>query len=342
MALSRHRRSSASGDYWPGFVDAMATLLLVMTFLLSIFMIAQYFVTQESSGKDNALARLTRQIAQLTELLSLEKGQSKSLKDELAALQASLAGAEAENQRLSGAVDLGTSQAGDAEGRVKVLTSELEGQKEISSEALARVEILNQQMLSLRRQIASLQAALDQSEQKENESQTRIEDLGKRLNVALARKVQELSRYRSDFFGRLRDILGDRDDVKIVGDRFVFQSEVLFPAASASLTQEGVGALEPLARAIRQLSTQIPDDIDWVLQIDGHTDKNPINSPVFPSNWELSFGRALSVLRVFSAEGVPSKRLVAAGFGEFRPIDTGDSREALQRNRRIELKLTTR
>ncbi len=342
MARSRNRRGSATADYWPGFVDAMATLLLVMTFLLSIFMIAQYFVTQESSGKDSALARLTRQIAQLTELLSLEKGQSKSLKDELAALQASLAGTEAENERLSGVVNLGTEKAGDAEGRMATLTTELEGQKEISSEALARVEILNQQMLSLRRQIASLQAALDESEKKEVDSQTRIEDLGKRLNVALARKVQELSRYRSDFFGRLRDILGERDDVKIVGDRFVFQSEVLFPPASASLTQEGVEALEPLARAIRQLSTQIPDDIDWVLQIDGHTDKNPINSPVFPSNWELSFGRALSVLRVFSAEGVASKRLVAAGYGEFRPIDTGDSREALQRNRRIELKLTTR
>lgn len=342
MALSRNRRGSGSGDYWPGFVDAMATLLLVMTFLLSIFMIAQYFVTQESSGKDNALARLTRQIAQLTELLSLEKSQSKSLKDELAALTATLAGAEAENQRLSGVVDLGAEKAGNAAGRVKALTSELEGQKEISSEALARVEILNQQMLALRRQIASLQSALDESEKKETESQTRIEDLGKRLNVALARKVKELSRYRSDFFGRLRDILGNRDDVKIVGDRFVFQSEVLFPPASASLTGEGIAALEPLARAIRQLSTQIPDDIDWVLQIDGHTDKNPINSPVFPSNWELSFGRALSVLRVFSAEGVESKRLVAAGFGEYRPIDTGDSPEALQRNRRIELKLTTR
>ena len=156
MALARNRRGSASGDYWPGFVDAMATLLLVMTFLLSIFMIAQYFVTQESSGKDNALARLTRQIAQLTELLSLEKTQAKSLKDELAALQASLAGTEAENQRLSSAINLGSEKAGDAESRVQSLTGELEGQKEISSEALARVEILNQQMLALRRQIASL------------------------------------------------------------------------------------------------------------------------------------------------------------------------------------------
>ncbi|MEO0619914.1 MAG: peptidoglycan -binding protein [Pseudomonadota bacterium] len=342
MALSRNRRGGSSTDYWPGFVDAMATLLLVMTFLLSIFMIAQYFVTQESSGKDNALARLTRQIAQLTELLSLEKSQAKTLKDELSALQASLAGAEAENDRLSGVIDLGNANAGDKDGTISSLRSDLEGQKEISSEALARVEILNQQMLSLRRQIASLQAALGESERKESESQTRIEDLGKRLNVALARKVQELSRYRSDFFGRLRDILGERDDVKIVGDRFVFESEVLFPAGGASLTGGGVQALEPLARAIRQLSSKIPDDIDWVLQIDGHTDRNPINSPEFPSNWELSFARALSVLRLFQAEGVPPQRLVAAGYGEFRPIDTGTSREALQRNRRIELKLTTR
>ncbi|MEL6422081.1 MAG: peptidoglycan -binding protein [Pseudomonadota bacterium] len=341
MALARNRRGSST-DYWPGFVDAMATLLLVMTFLLSIFMIAQYFVTQEASGKDNALARLTRQIAQLTELLSLEQSQSRSLKDELAALQASLAGAEAENSRLTGQIDLGQEKAGDAEGRASSLASELEGQKEISSEALARVEILNQQMLALRRQIASLQSALSESERKESESQTRIDDLGKRLNVALARKVQELSRYRSDFFGRLREILGERDDVKIVGDRFVFESEVLFAAGSASLTGEGANALEPLARAIRQLSGRIPEDIDWVLQIDGHTDRNPINSAEFPSNWELSFARALSVLRLFQAEGVLPQRLVAAGYGEFRPIDDGNSRLALQRNRRIELKLTTR
>jgi len=342
MALSRNRRGSVSADYWPGFVDAMATLLLVMTFLLSIFMIAQYFVTQESSGKDSALTRLTRQIAQLTELLSLEKSEAKSLKDELAVLSASLAGAESENRRLTGVVDLGNEKAGSAAGQVSALTARLEGQTEISSEALGRVEILNQQMLALRRQIASIQAALGESERKETDSQTRIEDLGKRLNLALARKVQELSRYRSDFFGRLREILKDRDDVKIVGDRFVFQSEVLFPAGSASLTGQGVEALQPLARAIRQLSARIPDDIDWVLQIDGHTDRNPINTPEFPSNWELSFGRALSVLRVFSAEGVEERRLVAAGFGEFRPIDTGSSVAALQRNRRIELKLTTR
>ena len=251
----------------------MATLLLVMTFLLSIFMIAQYFVTQESSGKDSALARLTRQIAQLTELLSLEKGQAKSLKDELAALTATLAATESENKRLSGIVDLGNEKAGSAEGRVSALTEELDAQKKLSSEALTRVELLNQQMLALRRQIASLQSALQESEQKASESEGRIEDLGKRLNVALARKVQELSRYRSDFFGRLRDLLGNRKDVKIVGDRFVFQSEVLFPSGSAELTGEGINALAPIARAIRQLATQIPDDIDWVLRIDGHTDK---------------------------------------------------------------------
>ncbi|MGI9407277.1 MAG: peptidoglycan -binding protein [Hyphomicrobiaceae bacterium] len=342
MALARTRRGSTASDYWPGFVDAMATLLLVMTFLLSIFMIAQYFVTQESSGKDSALARLTRQIAQLTELLSLEQGQTKSLKEELAALTATLATTESENKRLAGVIDLGNEKAGSAEGRAAALTSQLDEQKEISSEALAQVEILNQQMLALRRQIASLQSALEESEQKASESETRIEDLGKRLNIALARKVQELSRYRSDFFGRLREILGNRDDVKIVGDRFVFESEVLFPSGSAELTGEGLQALGPLARAIRQLSTKIPDDIDWILRIDGHTDRRPISSAEFPSNWELSFSRALSVLRLFNAEGVESKRLVAAGFGEFRPIDEGSSAEALQRNRRIELKLTTR
>lgn len=342
MAYARARRHAGGSDYWPGFVDAMATLLLVMTFLLSAFMIAQYFVTQEVSGKDNALKRLTRQIAQLTELLALEKGQTKSLEDELAALSASLASTQLENHRLSELLTAGEEKSGSAEATASQLKSELTEQKDLSDEALAKVELLNQQLLALRRQIASLEAALDASEEKDKESQARIADLGKRLNVALAKKVQELSRYRSDFFGRLRDLLAKRKDVRVVGDRFVFQSEVLFPSGLAELTPDGFNALEPLARAIRNLERQIPGDIDWVLRVDGHTDIRPINTPEFPSNWELSSARALSVVSFLISRGVRPKRLVAAGFGEHQPIDRGTSETSLRRNRRIELKLTTR
>ena len=229
MAYARARRHTGGSDYWPGFVDAMATLLLVMTFLLSVFMIAQYFVTQEVSGKDTALKRLTRQIAQLTELLALEKGQKKSLEEELSALSASLASTESDRERLSGLVGIGTGRAEEAEARANQLGGELEGQRTITNEALAKVELLNQQILALRRQIDSLAAALDASEQKAAASKARIEDLGARLNVALARQVEELKAYRSDFFGRLRQLLEKRRDVRVVGDRFVFESEVLFP-----------------------------------------------------------------------------------------------------------------
>ncbi|RYE77803.1 MAG: OmpA family protein, partial [Hyphomicrobiales bacterium] len=170
--------------------------------------------------------------------------------------------------------------------------------------------------------------------------QTRIADLGSRLNVALAQRVQELSRYRSDFFGRLREILSDRENIRIVGDRFVFQSEVLFDAGQAEISTEGQTELAKLGDAIKQLETEIPADVNWVLRIDGHTDKRPINTPQFPSNWELSAARAISVAKYLIAQGVSASRLVPAGFGEFTPLDTGETEDAYRRNRRIEFKLT--
>ena len=173
-------------------------------------------------------------------------------------------------------------------------------------------------------------------------SDLKIADLGSRLNIALAQRVQELSRYRSDCFGRLREILGNRPDVRIVGDRFVFQSEVLFAPGSADLSDNAKKQLLPVAQALKDISSKIPSDINWVLRVDGHTDKRPITTAQFPSNWELSTARAISVVRFFMDQGIPANRLVAAGFGEYQPIDTGDSEAAYRRNRRIELKLTER
>jgi chemotaxis protein MotB len=202
------------------------------------------------------------------------------------------------------------------------------------------VSLLNQQLSALRTQITALEEALNASEAKAAESKTQVEDLGRRLNVALAQRVQDLSRYRSDFFGRLREILEGRSDVRIVGDRFVFQSEVLFGAGEATISPEGRAELAKLAVAVKQLETEIPDDVNWVLRIDGHTDKRPINTPQFPSNWELSAARAISVAKYLISQGVSAQHLVPAGFGEFSPIDGGDSEEAYARNRRIEFKLT--
>ncbi len=339
MALSRSRRSNAGNEYfWPGYVDVLSTLLLVVTFLLSIFMVAQFYVSQESSGKDTVLRRLQRQIAELTNLLSLEKGQGKSLQEELAALQANFATLKASNERLSGLAGAGS----DKDARIAALSRELSDKTALSSEAQARVDLLNQQLLQLRRQMAALQEAIGAWEAKDKESQARISDLGARLNIVLAKQVQELQRYRSDFFGRLRELLRDRKDIRVVGDRFVFESEVLFPSGQATMTVEGLAAIDQLATAIVELERSIPPEIDWALQVDGHTDSRRIASAQFPSNWELSSARATTVVKFLISRGVPPKRLVAAGYGEFQPLEEGTSDEVLRRNRRIELKLTNR
>jgi chemotaxis protein MotB len=301
-------------------------------------MVAQYYVGQEVSGKDIALRRLTRQIAELTNLLSLEKTKGKSLEDELSSLQASLATLRSDNERLTGVAGA----SGEKDARIAALSKELADKTSMSNEAMAKVDLLNQQLLALRRQIAALNEALQAAEAKDKESQARISDLGARLNVVLARQVQELQRYRSDFFGRLRELLRDRKDIRVVGDRFVFQSEVLFPSGQATMTAEGLAAIDQLATAIVELERSIPPEIDWALQVDGHTDIRPIASSQFPSNWELSSARATSVVKYLISRGVSPKRLVAAGYGEFQPLEDGTSEETLRRNRRIELKLTNR
>ncbi|CAM5476603.1 Outer membrane protein II OS=Afipia felis OX=1035 GN=ompA PE=4 SV=1 [Afipia felis] len=338
MALARSRRNGETGlNYWPGFVDALSTLVLSIVFLLSVFLVVQFYLSQEVSGKDKALERLNAQIAQLTNLLSLEKISSGDMTSQIAQLRASLATAEAERDRAKGMAESLGGGAGGGD-----LNKQLATEKQISERALAQVEVLNQQISALRRQLAALEDALNASEQKGKELQEKIADLGQRLNVALAQRVQELSRYRSEFFGRLRAILGDRPDIRIVGDRFVFQSEVFFDSGSAALLPEGRNELDQLATAITELEKKIPPEIPWVLRVDGHTDVRPINSPQFKSNWDLSAARAISVVQYLISRGVSPQRLVAAGFGEFQPLDTGASEDAYKRNRRIELKLTER
>src|ERR1700719_2605556 len=340
MALARTRRDSGM-NYWPGFVDALSTLILGIIFLLTVFVVVQFYLTQEVTGKDTALNRLNAQIEQLTELLSLEKSGKLSVEEELAQLRSNLTATEGERDRYKGLYE-GAASASDAKGKVTELSGALDAEKRISGRALAQVEVLNQQIAALRRQLAALQDALDASAQKDKEAQIQITDLGQRLNVALAQRVQELSRYRSDFFGRLRTILCDRPDIRIVGDRFVFQSEVFFDTGQAVLKPEGRLELDPLATALLDLEKKIPGEIAWGLRVDGHTDVRPINGGQFKSNWDLSAGRAISVVQYLISKGVSPQRLVAAGFGEFQPIDTERTEEAFGRNRRIELKLTER
>jgi chemotaxis protein MotB len=337
MALARSRRERGI-DYWPGFVDALSTLILGIVFLLSVFVIVQFFLSQEVTGKDTALQRLNAQLAQLTEMLSLEKVGKANLEDTLASLRANLAVSENERDRLKGLYE--GLQSGS--GRANELAGQLDTQKGVASRALAQVELLNQQIAALRRQLAALESALEASESKDKDSQARLADLGQRLNLALAQRVQELSRFRSEFFGRLRAILGNRPEIRVVGDRFVFQSEVFFDAGAAAIRPEGRAELDKLAAALTELEKQIPGDLAWVLRVDGHTDVRPIASSSFPSNWELSAARAISVVQYLISKGISPQRLVAAGFGEFQPLDPGQGEDAYRRNRRIELKLTER
>jgi chemotaxis protein MotB len=341
MALSRSRRREGA-DYWPGFVDALSTLVIGIVFLLSVFVLAQFFLSQEITGKDTALRRLENQVAELTDLLALEKTQKRSVEENLALLQSTLNRTDGDRARLQGLLDGGAGAAGAAQSRAAQLQGALDAERQLSQRAQSAVELLNQQISAMRRQLAALEEALSASEARDKESQTRISDLGSRLNVALAQRVQELARYRSDFFGRMRQILGNRPDIRVVGDRFVFQSEVFFDAGAALLKPEGQAELDKLAAVLTDIAREIPPDIPWIVRVDGHTDVRPIRTAQFPSNWHLATARAVSVVEYLATKGLSPERLAATGFGEFQPLELGTTDEAFRRNRRIEFKITER
>lgn len=338
MALPRHLAfsQSDSGDYWPGFVDALATLLLVIVFLLAVFTAGQFALSQALTGRDEQLAALNARLATLAEELNLARGENERL-------SLRVSGLESDNAALTAANDaLGAEIAGLQEGLAAAQAS-LTEEEALNDEAQATIALLNNQMAALREELARLNAALNASEAREAELGAEIVNLGRRLNAALASEVARLAAYRSEFFGRLMEILGGRSGVRVVGDRFVFETDVLFASGSATLSDEGRASLEPIADAIVRLIDEIPSDIDWVLRVDGHTDVIPLGPGApFESNWELSTARSLSVIAYFESRGVPARRLLAAGFGEHHPIAEGRSPDALARNRRIELKLTDR
>lgn len=338
MALSRARRREET-NFWPGFVDALSTMLIGIVFLLSVFVLGQFFLSQELTGKDSALERLNRQISELTDLLALERSSSRQAQESLILLQSTLTQEQRERGRIQGVLD---SQASNGPAQIAEAQKALDAEKQLSARAQAAVDLVNQQIMAMRRQLAALEQALGASEAKEKDSQARISELGSRLNVALAQRVQELARYRSDFFGRLRQVLGTRPDIRVVGDRFVFQSEVFFDAGQAVLKPEGRVELDKLATILTDLSREMPPDIPWILRVDGHTDNRPIRSPQFPSNWSLSTARAVAVVEYLVSRGLPADRIAATGFGEFQPLDVANNDEAYRRNRRIEFKITER
>jgi len=316
FALARRGRGPI--NVWPAFVDALASILLVLVFMMLVFVLGQYVLSTQLSGRERAVQELNRQVSALAETLALERSKRAELSEQL---RATLAELEARGQKLEAAGRSLEQRAGEL------------------SVADARIGLLNQQVAALREQLARLNAALEASEADRAQQRAEIERLGERLNVALAKKAEELQRYRSEFFGRLRELLGKQPSIRIVGDRFVFQSELLFPTGEARLTAEGERHLADLARTLRSVTQKIPEDLPWVLRIDGHTDRRPISTREFASNWELSTARALSVLHFLAAHGIPERHLAAAGFGEFQPVAAGDSKAAWAKNRRIEIKL---
>jgi chemotaxis protein MotB len=422
MAIAPRNSRRSSIDIWPGFVDALSQLLMVIIFILLVFTAGQFYLGTALSGRDQALQKLQQQVDDLANLLSLERRSNEELRSGAAELSAGLKNALAQRDELSGKLrdadaivsadkekielqlreiesmrrDLEAlkSVRADLEAKVAALAQQQEGtaalrdrtkelearlaseqektvlaqkeidardvrlselgnraetadralgaEKEISRQALSRVDELNAQIATLRDQLSRIAAALDASEAKVKSQQGQIVELGKRLNLALVNKVEELARYRSEFFGRLREILGDRPDIRIVGDRFVFQSEVLFAPGSADLGDNAKKQLGQVFATLKDVSAKIPPEINWILQVEGHTDHRPINTPQFPSNWELSTARAMSVVRFAIDEGIPAGRLAAAGFADQQALDPRNNDDAYRRNRRIELKLTER
>ncbi len=362
MKARRRNNISGSGDTsWPGFVDALSSLLMVIIFLLSMFVLGQFFLGQALSGRDQALAELRTQVSELGGLLKMERIANESLRGEVGQLSSSLQSItaskdslELDMKKLSKNLTERTSQLSaletaqlatdktlaDVRARYGLASSALNEEQAISARARAEVARLQSDISALREQLSRLEYALEASEERDKRQQAVIVNLGSRLNSALASKVEELAGYRSDFFARLKDVLSGRSGIRIEGDRFVFASELLFSSASADLGPEGRVELRKLAETLLEISREIPPNVKWILRIDGHTDRLPISNAEFKNNWELSAGRAISVVEFLILAGVPANRLAATGFGQHQPLDDSNTAEAYSRNRRIEMRLT--
>lgn len=385
MALARIGNARRVENFtWPGFVDALATLLMVIIFVLMVFVLIQVNLAYRVSGQDATLGEIRQQLASLGELLNIERRASADLAANLAQitnqlnasnanrdeLQAQLANVQAAIAARNSQIATLTAKQADTEAALAAARNSLEdrlGALQLAEGQLAMAQAQNQSaanridalraettaskaeiaqmtgaLAALRLRIEELTSLLAEKDQQATRDQVAIASLGRSLNNALASRVQELQRFRSEFFGRLRDVLKGRDDVQIVGDRFVFQSEVLFAQGQAEIAAEGRDQLAKLAVALADIATKIPKDINWVLQVDGHTDDVPIRAGRYADNWDLSTERALSVVRFLNQQGLPANRLAAAGYGEFQPLDAADNDDARRKNRRIELKITQR
>ncbi|MGC8527914.1 peptidoglycan -binding protein [Acidiphilium sp.] len=340
--MARTIRGRNNGlEIWPGYVDALSTLLMVTIFVLLVFVLAEAFLSVALSGRNKTITALRSEIAQLSHVLALQKSKTASLQDELASMASLMKAAKTREAALMAANAALTAKTATLGAAVTAAGGKLAGQVKLNAQELQTVSLLNQQIAALRLQLATIAAALDAAQKKDQEEHVQIADLGQRLNEALARKVQSLEQYRSEFFGVLRKALADQKDIKVVGDRFVFESAVLFPSDSARLSAKGKAEIAKVAQAIKAIAPKIPDKINWVLSVTGYADKEAITGGPYKDNFDLSAARALSVLHLLIADGVPKNRVVAAGFGADHPIATGNTPQDLAQNRRIEFRLTS-
>lgn len=347
--IGSRRRSRSGTNVWPGYVDALSALLMLVIFMLLIYVVSQLFLSQTLSDRNSELARLNQQLAELSQLLGLEQSTTKALEQQMLIVQGSYSESLAENEGLVNELEASRDrlmrQTADAQARTErlaALNRELDDKAELSASQQTMLMRLSNQIASLQNQLRQITAALKLQKEITLDKEDELENVSRRLNVLLAERINELEQYQSEFFSRLRNILAANENIRIVGDRFLLPSELLFASGSARLGPEGQQELDKLAAVLLDVVKEIPADLDWILRIDGHTDRIPINTPQFPSNWELSTARAVAVVRYLADQGVPQNRMVAAGFGEFFPVAKGTTAEALQENRRIEIKLTDR
>ena len=373
--LNKVRRRQV--DYtWPGFVDALASLLMVIIFVLMIFVLSQFFLSQKMTGQDEALVKLRNNLLELGEMLSLERQITTELTTQLSLLETKIVEVK---KNLKYEKELVTQFKEELAGQSNILSlnqSEIEDLKEklkikIQDALLLKnnVEQLEKRInkkdtdinekdetinankkeinelisasLKLRNKLSQLQTLLSAYKAKDKKEKVKTINIGKEMNSALARRVEELQKFKSDFFGRVRELIKGRKEIRIVGDRFVFQSEVLFTVGSEELGIKGQEEMAKLAITLMDIEKSLPTDIDWILQIDGHTDNLPVkNGQNYLDNWELSTKRALSVLRFLIKQGIKPDRLSASGYGSFQPIDKKNTNIARAKNRRIEMKIT--
>jgi len=329
-------------DIWPGYVDALSTMLMMVALVLVLMMAAQFALSNALNTRETQMSELALRLQKLNDALNLEKSTSESLKGEKAQLEARVKQVDDEATQMRNRLSESEGKLSGLVGERDFAKREMERAAQESTQIKVQLADMVRQIEELNKKLTLLTADLASAQSSISEKEITIKDLDAKLKRKMLEKVEELTAYRSEFFGRLKQALGNRPDIKVVGDRFVFQSEVFFQTASADVQESGKEQLAKLADTLKELAKTIPKDINWILNVVGHTDKRPINMAQFRSNWELSSARAISVVKFLVEQGIPPERLSATGYGEYQPLDNGSTEEAFSRNRRIELKFNQR